>query len=169
MHYRVDAPIPWPVDTVHTVMRDRIQRLAAYLPGVEAVERLPSPPNVNKHRWTLSRDALPPGVGPRLPDDALGFIDELTWTGRRATFAVTPLLHADAVHFSGWVALHDDGYDTLVEVEGDFRLTEAARAKMPEMLRGRGMNTLEAAVISRVRAHVLLACRAVDELLDDEI
>ncbi len=168
MHYRVEHTIPWPIDDVIDVMLHRMQRLAAYLHGVESVEQLASKPTVRRHRWRLERAAFPTVIASLIPDDALGFIDELIWTGRRATFLVTPLVHPEAVSFTGWVKLHDDGWDTQVEVEGDFSLTEAARARMPEVMRNRGQSTLESAVLGQVRAHVGIACHAVDRLLNDE-
>ena len=169
MRYRVDATVPWPVDAVHDVFRNRIQRLAAYITGVESVTRIAADDGADRHRWVLSRDAMPSFVAPLLPDDALGFEDCLRWNGHKAQFEVTPFQHADAVRFSGWVALHDDGLDTQVEVEGDFSLTESARARMPDLLGTRGIDTLESAVTAQVRNHVRLACRAVDQLLDDEV
>lgn len=168
MHYRVEHTIPWPIDDVSAVMMRRMQRLAAYVHGVESVEQLPSDPNIRRHKWRLERAAFPPIVAGLVPDEALGFMDELVWTDRRATFSVTPLVHPEAVSFTGWVQLHDDGWDTQVEVEGDFSLTEAARARMPEMMRSRGLAALEATVVARVRAHVGIACHAVDRLLNDE-
>ena len=136
--------------------------------SVDSVEQLASAPTVRRHRWSLERSAFPPGISGLISDEALGFIDELIWTGHRATFAVTPLVHPEAVSFTGWVQLHNDGWDTQVEVEGDFSLTEAARARMPEMLRSRGLSTLESTVVGRVRSHVGIACHAVDRLLNDE-
>jgi hypothetical protein len=168
MHYRVEHTIPWPIDDVSDVMLNRMKRLASYLHGVDSVEQLPSEPTVRRHQWRLERSAFPPGVSSVIPDEALGFIDELIWTGHRATFAVTPLVHPEAVSFTGWVKLIDDGWDTQVEVEGEFSLTEAARARMPEILRSRGLATLESTVVGRVRAHVGIACHAVDRLLNDE-
>lgn len=168
MHYRFDATIPWEAAVVHEVLVHRTQRLAAYLHGVDEVIALPSDDGV-RHRWLLEEAAFPVGLGRLLPDDARGFEDHLRWEGLRAAFSVSPLVHADAVHFAGTAELRDEGYDCILAVRGDFRLQPGAIERLPEWLRGRGADTIERAVVSTVRTHLTQACRAIDRLLDDEV
>jgi hypothetical protein len=164
--------IPWPVDVVRDVMFARVERLVAYVPEVAGVEELERRVTGDEalvvRRWRLADDALPPGLSGFVPPDARGFVDRQRWVGDRVTFDVEPLVHADAVAFSGVARLAADGGDTLFDVDGAFALRPAARERLPASLQGKGVDALEAAVIATIRQHLARVTRAVDRLLDDE-
>lgn len=173
MRYRFEGTVGWPIEDVVSVQRDRVERLAAYLTGVEHVEVLDRAVRDGveqiARRWTLSRDALPPGLRGLLPDHAMGFDDALSWDGgERAAFRVSPWVHADAVHFAGTLRLHDERGETLISVDGEFRLLERAAERLPPSLRAQGVAAIEQAVVAVVRAQLAEACRATERLLDDE-
>jgi len=173
LRYRLDASIPWPRADVVAVQRDRVARLAAYLPSVRSVletSRTTHGATTTVTRtWSLAPQTFPPGLRGLLPEDALGFHDTLTYDGHaQATFEAFPLRHADAVRCLGKLTLHDDGDGTLLEIDGEVSLTPRAVAHLPARLRERGAGALERAIITVLRAQLTRGCQATQAVLDDE-
>ncbi|MCB9677942.1 MAG: hypothetical protein H6737_22780 [Alphaproteobacteria bacterium] len=162
-----------PADVV-AVPRDRVERLAAYLPAVEAIEtlsRVETGSTVEvRRRWRLDAGALPAGLRSAIPDHAVGFEDHLVFDGHHAArFAIRPLVHPDAVRCEGRLAVHEEGLDTSLEIDAELTLTPAGLALLPSALGDGGAAAIESAVIAAIRAQLRQALRAIEALLDDEL
>lgn len=166
----VEREIGWPVEPVLAALRDRPERLAAYLPHIDRVEqvsRADGPAVETVRRWWLLRDALPAPLRAVVTQPALAFTERVVWA-TPASFEIAPPVVPDAVDLRGTLALTAEDLDTLVVVRAELTL-RPDRVALPPALADMGARALEDLVASVARGNLTDLCRAVEAMLDDEI
>ncbi|MBZ0273361.1 DUF2505 family protein [bacterium] len=169
-HFEFDDTIGYPIDKVWPIYRDRMPKIAEFLPNIrriDLVSREETETGVFAVLEWHARARLP-GVAARLiPENMMMWTDTATWNNvdHVVHFEITVPALSDAVRVSGVNRFEAEGSTTRVRIGGELRIDIDKIHHVPKVILRTVVPTIESFALSLTKPNLMEANRGVERYI----
>lgn len=173
MDIAVDTIIPYPIDEVFSAMRDKLPKMAAFMPNVDRIEVGPrdeSVPGVVKllNTWHAAATEIPAMARPFVDAKKMYWHDHATWieAEKLCRWQLEVGFMADRVDCKGTTSYHDvGGGKTEMRIRGTLNLD--LKGLVPKLMIGKATSGVEKFVGKLIEPNFQKTADALTAYLDD--
>lgn len=155
MKFQSSQAIPFPVDTVFRLVRDRLQELVPFLPNVKTIEtesreELENGRILLVNRW-YGKGEIPVIVQKLVKPEALTWLDTATWDeeARTCSWNIKTMFLQDNINCAGVNYYRQEGRGkTRMEITGDLTISTKGVPGVPRLLEKKVSGQVEKVVVS---------------------
>lgn len=174
MKFNFIDEVPFPREQVWQVNRDRLPALVPYMPtvnAIEVIERAQAGDVVKLvNRWTGASDDIPGMVRPFVKSEYMTWLDYATWDQDRwrIEWRLELNILPGAISASGFTEYQEEGDETLIHMNGEFRIHPERIPGLPSALASRVVPALERFVVGAVEPNLRKTNECVARYLEEE-
>ncbi len=175
MKFNLVDEISYERELVFATHRDKLLELIDYLPNVDDVQIDSREEDAGIVRlvnvWKGSSTDIPGPLRPVLKPELLTWADRATWDQNRwrVDWEITLSALPEAVTARGHNTFHDEGDDTVIQMNGEFVLHPDKVKGVPAFVAKRIAPTLERFVVGLLQPNLKQSNAAVERYLDDNV
>jgi len=173
MQFTSSQVIPFPVDEVFVLVRDRLQDLVPYLPNVVKIvleSRQESDGRVVsvRNRWYGKAD-IPRAVGKLVDPEKIAWVDIATWDSEEKScrWEIQPMFFRDHVTCSGVNRYLPQGNSTRLEITGDLTVQTRGVPGVPRVLAGKISGQVEKFIVKLLTPNLDSLAQGVTRFLEN--
>lgn len=173
MRFTITDELPYPLDQVFSVHRDKLEELVVYLPNVDAVEtrvREVDGPIVRlENHWTGASSDVPAVIRPLFKSEYLTWVDRAEWNEATHTCKWNIQLNAlpGAITARGENLFREEDGETIIDMTGEFIVHPERIPGLPAFVVKAAVPTLEKFIIGLLQPNLRKSNAAVVEYIDD--
>jgi len=172
MEFKSSQVIPFSVDEVFVLVRDRLQDLVPYLPNVVKIvteAREESDPKILRvlNRWYGKAD-IPKAVSKLIDPDKIAWLDKAEWDSERKTcrWEIQPMFFKEYVSCSGLNTYRAEGANaTRLEITGELTVQSRGFPGVPRVLASKISGQVEKFVVKLLTPNLESLARGVTRFL----
>ncbi len=171
MKFQSSQVIPFPVDEVFVLVRDRLQDLVPYLPNVvkivtESREETDGKVVTVRNRWYGKAD-IPRAVVKLVDPEKIAWLDTATWVSEEKVcrWEIQPMFFRENVSCSGVNRYLAEGDRTRLEITGDLTVQTRGVPGVPRLLAGKLSGQVEKFIVKLLTPNLDSLAKGVTQFL----
>lgn len=172
MRFQSSQVIPFPVDLVFVLVRDRLPDLVPYLPNVvrivtESREESGAEVVRVRNRW-YGRADIPKAVARLVDPEKIAWLDTAAWDSGEKTcrWEIQPMFFRENVTCSGVNRYVAEGNATRLEITGDLRVQTRGVPGVPRLLAGKISEQVEKFIVKLLTPNLDSLAKGVTKFLE---